>query len=135
MQSWSTAKLTLKICKNFNTCELWQCLTNLDYLNRRGASHTSLCLVFSLATCFRGTSNCILSPVFFFMFTICIFIRIPDYFSDQLMSIISYLCCNVRSVLPTVISFVPHSNSLKLDPIESVLDPVRPIKRYERLSI
>ena len=69
--------------------------------------------------------------VIFFKFKI----FIPDYFSDQLMSIISLLKCYELSPDSNQLcsSLQEHfESSLKLDPSESVLDPFRAIKRNEK---
>ena len=66
-------------------------------------------------------------------------ISIMDYFKISWCQ--SDLCCTVRSVLPKYISSIRTSQQvnfpigLKLDPLESVLNPLRAIKRKERLNI
>ena len=70
------------------------------------------------------------------------FLKFTIFIPDNVLIIWcqSGLCCNVRIVLPKVSQL--HSsqqenlqNGFKLDPSESVLGPLRAIKRKERLSI
>ena len=80
---------------------------------------------------FRGTFSA--PPVVLVHFTL----PLPDYFSDQLRCQL-YLCCKERSPERNQLRSSRHENfqnGFKLDPSDSVVDPLGAIKRHERLGI